>query len=392
MLSTPPVHSPHSTTLESSNINLSETLEMAKLYCDRGDYELALPKLNLCSRVAIERKDFSIYLKSVQYVLRIHAEREEYEQLSALKERLHDMVIREGFELNSRVYYVFGIAAFYKQQVETALEYFKIALEHGLKSNVKEDICYAILGITYCYRSQGKYEEALKEIYNLNIFLEYIDNSDLKSSVLSANALILMSSGKYEQALDILWQAYEQIKFSKQLSVANGILANIGVCLFEIGQRDAARVYFDIVHRSIDPQNGKKLYAVFSKYLTALTVTNKQDFDLSFDFENHAVVEKKIGRVDFKNQFILLDLLKLFISRQGEVFSKEYLVEHIWKQQYDPETHDNKIYVTIKRLRKMIEPDYDHPKYIFRSKNGYFLNKSIKITGPISVEGEGSQI
>ena len=75
-----------------------------------------------------------------------------------------------------------------------------------------------------------------------------------------------------------------------------------------------------------------------------------------------------------------MDLLKLFISKQGEVFSKEFLVEHIWKQDYDPAVHDNKIYVTIKRLRKMIEPDYDRPKYIFRSKNGYFLNKSIKVS------------
>ena len=126
MLSTPTAPSTSLSSPDVSQINLSETLEMAKLYCDRGDFELALPKLTLCARVAIEKKDFSIYLKTVQYILRIHAEREEYEQLSALKERLHDMVIREGFELNSRVYYVFGIAAFYKQQVETALEYFKI--------------------------------------------------------------------------------------------------------------------------------------------------------------------------------------------------------------------------------------------------------------------------
>ena len=86
-----------------------------------------------------------------------------------------------------------------------------------------------------------------------------------------------------------------------------------------------------------------------------------------------------MGKIDFKNQFILLDLLKLFISNQGQIFSKEYLVEHVWKQNYDPEVHDNKIYVTIKRLRKMIEPDYDKPKYIFRAKNGYYLSKSAKV-------------
>jgi DNA-binding response OmpR family regulator len=64
---------------------------------------------------------------------------------------------------------------------------------------------------------------------------------------------------------------------------------------------------------------------------------------------------------------------------QGKVYSKEFLVEKIWKQSYDPSVHDNKIYVTIKRLRKLIEPDYDKPKYIYRAKNGYFMNKAAKI-------------
>ncbi|MFN9068914.1 MAG: helix-turn-helix domain-containing protein, partial [Bdellovibrionales bacterium] len=63
----------------------------------------------------------------------------------------------------------------------------------------------------------------------------------------------------------------------------------------------------------------------------------------------------------------------------GIVFSKEYLVENVWRQAYDPSVHDNKIYVTIKRLRKMIEPDFDKPKYIFRAKNGYFMNKSARV-------------
>ena len=74
-----------------------------------------------------------------------------------------------------------------------------------------------------------------------------------------------------------------------------------------------------------------------------------------------------------------MDLLKLFLRNPGQVFSKEALVREVWKQEYDPATHDNKVYVTIKRLRRLIEPDYDRPKYIFRSKNGYYLNKSTKV-------------
>jgi DNA-binding response OmpR family regulator len=63
----------------------------------------------------------------------------------------------------------------------------------------------------------------------------------------------------------------------------------------------------------------------------------------------------------------------------GQVYSKEFLVKQVWKQEYDPAVHDNKIYVTIKRLRKLIEPEYEKPRYIFRAKNGYYLNKNTKV-------------
>lgn len=368
-------------------MNADRVYELGKLYCDRGDYQLALPNLIEAAETYLADKNFDLYLKSAQHILRIYAEREEFERLSAYKEKLQDTVIRENIQLNSRVYYVFGIAAVYKGQIENGLEYFKVALDHALKTDHKEDICFAILGISICYRHQKRFEESLKEIYNLNIFMQFIENADLKTAVLSANALVHLDLKRYDQALDLLWLAYEQTKLAKFHSTSVMLLANIGVCLFELGQKDAAKVYFEIVQKSADPKNHKKPLGIIAKYVDQISVETSETVDLVFDSENHYVTEKSLGKIDFKNQFILLDLLKLFISKQGEVFSKEYLVEHIWKQDYDPAVHDNKIYVTIKRLRKMIEPDYDRPKYIFRSKNGYFLNKSIKVSDQITYEG-----
>lgn len=370
-----------------TDMNANRLYEISKLYCDRGDYDLALPNLIEAANLFLTEKKYPEYLKCIQNILRIYAEREDFDQVAALKEKLHDTVIREGIQLSSRVYYVFGIAAVYKGQTDTSLEYFKIALEQALKTDVKEDICYAILGISICYRRQQKFEEALKEIYNLNIFMQFIEKTEIKAAVLMSNASILEDLRKYDQALEVFWQAYELSKQTKELAASLVVMAHIGICLFELGQKDAAKIYFELVAKGIDPVNGKNLLAHISKYTQSYKKEHTDNFDLSFDFDNHQIKERQIGTVDFKNQFILLDLLKLFISKQGEVFSKEYLVEHIWKQNYDPETHDNKIYVTIKRLRKMIEPDYDRPKYIFRSKNGYFLNKSIKVNNQISIEG-----
>jgi DNA-binding response OmpR family regulator len=156
------------------------------------------------------------------------------------------------------------------------------------------------------------------------------------------------------------------------------VLLNLGRAYKGAGDKEMARIYLSLASRSVDPENMKNLAKNIQIEMEDMGDSGS-DYDLLFDTEKHSVVEKKIGKVDFKNQFILLDLLKLFAQNQGKVYSKEYLVEHVWKQNYDPSVHDNKIYVTIKRLRKMIEPDYDKPKYIFRAKNGYFMNKSARV-------------
>lgn len=360
-------------------IHAERLYEISKLYCDRGDYSLALPHLLDASAQFLSEKKFDQYLKSLQLILRIHAEREENEQITAIKENLHDLVIRENIELNSKTYYTLGVCAAFKGQVESAIDYFRRALELGLKANNQEDMCYAILGLSISYRHQKKYEEALKEIYNLNIFLQLLDIPELRAMAANSNALILMDLKKYDQALEVLWQAYEELKITKQLSVAVVILSNIGICLFELGQKDLAKVYLNLAKRSLDTANNRVALAKIDSYLKSLNHNQEDSADLIFDLEKHSVIEKNLGAIDFKNQFILLDLLRLFINNQGQIFSKEYLVEHVWKQNYDPSVHDNKIYVTIKRLRKLIEPDYDKPKYIFRAKNGYYLNKTAKV-------------
>lgn len=367
----------------------SRSYEMGKLYCDRGDYALALPLLTESSQIYLAEKNHDAYLKCLQNILRIYAEREEFEKITQVKENLHDLVIRDGIELNSKTYYVLGLCSSFRGQPESAVDYLKKALTIALEKDNKEDMCYSILGLAICFKQLKKYEDALKEIYNLNIFLQVLNIPELRAASANTNALILLDLKKHEQSLEVLWHAYEELKNTKQLTLAVGVLGNIGIVLFEMGQKDAAKVYLNLAYKALDVENNKRAIKQIAKYLTSMESDSKGSADLVFDLDNHSVIEKNVGKIDFKNQFILLDLLKLFISNQGHIFSKEYLVEHVWKQNYDPEVHDNKIYVTIKRLRKLIEPDYDKPKYIFRAKNGYYLNKSSKIQ-LVEVRAEGA--
>jgi DNA-binding winged helix-turn-helix (wHTH) protein len=94
---------------------------------------------------------------------------------------------------------------------------------------------------------------------------------------------------------------------------------------------------------------------------------------LKINFSQKLYVEKELGKIDLANQFILVKLLEVLCENQGIAVSKEEIVRRLWKENYDPAQHDNRIYVNIKRLRTLIEPDTENPKYLFRSADGYFV-------------------
>lgn len=358
---------------------VDQVFELGKLHCDRGDYDSAIGFLTQAADIYFARKNFPSYLKCQNMFLRIYAERDRFDEINATKEHLQDLVLKEGFELSAKTYYTLSMCAGYKGQHEVALDYAQRSLSLALSSDDKEDICNAIFMISFIYFLMGRYPDALKEVYNLHVFFQVYNFPELRLSAKLLNADIFRVQKKYDEALSIMWEAYEELKQCKKIVTHISILGMLGSTYFDMGDKESARLYLNMVLRMVDDRNQVRLARMARIYLDKMGGEVQTSFDVLFDEANHLVVEQKIGRIDFKNQFILLDLLKLFIQNQGIIFSKEYLVENVWKQTYDPGVHDNKIYVTIKRLRKLIEPEYDKPKYLFRAKNGYYFNKAVKV-------------
>jgi len=365
----------------------NHAFEVGKLYAERGDYDLAIPKIIEAAEHSFSTRDFPHYLQCQNLLLRMYAEQERFDEIQVTKELLQDLVLKEGFELNAKTYYTLALCASYKNQTDSALEYLQKSLAIALATDKKDDICYAIIGLAICYKRLGKMPEALKEIYNLQVFFQVLDIPEVKIASQMLNAQIFYETGRPDQAIEILWQTYDFVKELKNLFMHMSLLYHMGCAYAAAGDKEMARTHLKLATRLCDPKNLKVLSRKIQQVLTELGVDTKENYDMVFDIENHAITERKLGRIDFKNQFILLDLLKLFVKNQGQVYSKEHLVESVWRQPYDPGVHDNKIYVTIKRLRKMIEPDYDKPKYIFRAKNGYYMNKTAKVL----IENRGEQ-
>ena len=202
---------------------------------------------------------------------------------------------------------------------------------------------------------------------------------DLKLTSHVLNGHLHLKMKNYDQAIDVFWQCYEILKTNKNYYMHVSLLFAMGIAYADSGEIDLGKMYLELAKRTIDPENLKYLSKAIDKRLAKIGVVDQSEYDIVYNSVNNSITEKRKGKVDFKNQFILLDLLRLFLKHPGEVYSKEDLVDKVWKQEYDPGIHDNKIYVTIKRLRKLIEPDLDKPKYIYRAKNGYYLNKNTRV-------------
>lgn len=360
-------------------MDVNEIVELGKLYLAVGKVEPAIEKLSLAVEYYRKRSELDSMVKCLNVLMRIYAERMDMEKINRIKEEIQDLVLKEGAELSSKTYYTLGVCAAYKYQVELALDYFQKALACALKQDSKEDMVYAISGISLCYSHLGRYEDALSEIYNLRVFFEVLNLPELKLNTQIINAIILRKLKRYDESLEVLWNAYEHLKAPETKPYFFNVLYNIAETYLDSGDADLAKVYAQLAQKTIDHENFKKTSQALDNLLSRMGADTEEDYDLVINEDRQSIKEKKKGKVEFKNQFILLDLLNLFVRNPGKVYSKEDLVERIWGQEYNPSVHDNKVYVTIKRLRKLIEPDYDKPHYIFRGKNGYYLNKSAKI-------------
>ncbi|RME16590.1 MAG: hypothetical protein D6797_04195 [Bdellovibrio sp.] len=358
---------------------LDQNFEIGRLYVEKCDFPKAVKKLELVKEEAIKTQSWDLYLKSIQLLLRLYVEMDQLDNADDLKEQLQDLILKEKISLNSRTYYTLALCAFHKRQYKTSLEYLEKALALALSQDNKEDACYAISGLAIVYKNMGRLEDALKEIYNLQVFFQVIPLPEIEVSSYLLNGMILKEKGQYDQALDIYWKCYDRLKENKNFYQYIILLHSIGEVFRLKDEKQLALTYLSLAKRACDPKSLRRFYKKIQESLEELGEVDTSKYDLVFKAKQNTVVEKKKGVVHFKNQFILLDMLKLFLQHPGQVYSKEDIVKHVWKQEYDPNMHDNKIYVTIKRLRKLIEPDFDKPKYIFRAKNGYYLNREIKV-------------
>ena len=144
-----------------------------------------------------------------------------------------------------------------------------------------------------------------------------------------------------------------------------------------------ARFYLDLLDKAVIQDEFKDLKAEIAEERVKL---NLNRVDLEIDL-NRSTIRTREGEINLRRQHLLIEILHQIAlahenkedvdNRQG--LSKQEIIEKVWKEKYNPEAHDGKLYYNINRVRKLLEPDQKKPTYLLNWRQGYRLAPELKV-------------
>ena len=410
----------------------SYDLDMAVLLFSNGSFSKSLIYLEKSMETFKRLKDLDSFFYCYNLSIQALNELGEKQKLEKLNQSVQAFCLANQI---SQTPVILICSAYYSLYVEKDADKAKSDLNMALKmsfdrhdhciksedrvgqNRARMEIISSLYTYSLYYFEMKDYENCIQELKNLNILLK--DYSELKEQVewdhaktdnvqeLQKYHQVLMALNKtfpavgrmnlgvklltalvevkhfknYKLAEKMLWKLYETANKTNNTYLIPMVLIHMAWCYSKLNNKKQALMFINLAKKNVSPE--RKLLMGYIEDVDKkekLSSTGEEgNYDIIFDLKDHLIVEKEKGCVELKNQFILMDLLKLFLLNPGVSYSKESIIQKVWKQDYMPDVHDNKIYVTIKRLREMIEVNSCKPVYICRNNVGYYFSNNAKV-------------
>ena len=355
--------------------------ELGKIYYDKSDMISAEKYFEESFKCLEAPKDAFSMFKVLGFLIRIASEKldkEKGENYIAQATTLIQEMTQTGIPLGAEYFYNVGIVENYCGNFDKAGDNYRIAYDKSKDLDLAL-FSKCILSLAINYYNKGEYESALKSIEELDDVLKKNKKFYILGAMYFYSARIYMKLNQHERALKCFSQANKILHDKKCWNLYGYILLGKGIIYKRMDNYALALTFFNLAKESADQSIFKRLLKLIGE-----EVEEVQDasVDMWLDRDRRVVVEKSLGKIDFKHRFILLEILFLLANNQKQVFNKEQLADYIWKEEYNPLIHDKLIYTSISRLRKLIEPTAranEKRKYIIRGKDGYSFNANVKV-------------
>lgn len=271
--------------------------------------------------------------------------------------------------------YVMGRILFEEKNIAEAERFFLKAKECAQNVEQKNN---ALFGLAVNKFYFGDYISTLG-------FLEQIETNNLDCDHLIAKQIwqsqANYSLGDYEQALTAIESAkiicqedrniYFQIKcFQVQIEIFNAQ-----------GNYKKSEELLQFASQLLPKEKGCSTAIKFFQLQNKIKeVTCRNGFEL-IESESRTLLKRPDNEIiNLTKQEQLVLLLKKFMNKKEIGLSKEEISELLWQREYHPFEMDNKIYVTIKRLRNYLGESGRNTNFILQKNGKYMLNSEFGFT------------
>jgi len=349
-------------------------LQIARLYYRLCSFDQAVPLLLSGLEKAKQHKNWNEYGEIIALLMRIWAERLEFDTVTTYLAELESL---KAVEAPSRLSYALGVLSSYRGQGEEADRQFSLAVQNAKNSHDKG---YGLFGMTHCRVQRGELAESMATIELLQ-GTEFQEFPDLVVATLILEAVIHRKQKRYDRALDCLARSQMHCQKESNVYMALNTLFGLASIYVEMKEIQKAKEHLNLLNQLVSAKDLTHLSQQVQKKRDELAEIESSGNEIRLVEGPERLLFTPDGeKVDLKKQFVLVNLLKLLGEKGDQGVTKEEMVIRLWREDYHPLRHDNKVHATILRLRKLIEPDLKAPQFILNSPDGYQLNPKITFT------------
>ncbi len=270
--------------------------------------------------------------------------------------------------------YIQGTTLFFLGEFESALKKIEEVICISVEKNNLEYLAQAIISKAIILFRGEDYIVANSFIEKSLPIIEALGINRIKYSYLVTKAYFEIKVGNFESSLKILFEASKILQNEKSLLFHAYVFRTIGYVYLKLEQLLMAKSYFKMAENLLPKEEAVRLNILIQSDFKELN-DNINKENNKWKLGSNFLVHPQKGKINFNGQQTLLSFLNILLSEPSKVLSKNEIVKYLWNEEYDPRIHDNRIYVTVKRLRMYIEVNYRNPQYLIRTKSGYSLNQ-----------------
>jgi len=340
-------------------------------------------------RVAEEEKNLQARFESLNALFRLSAEMQDQEKLTKWDHELNLLMNKYPSAVPPLAFYVKALADYYAGNLRHLRAYTLIYLRALRKSDLKDvELEHArAMGFTMLIKYLNDSGKPTRAKALIQAVLKDFSHEALRNiiGILHLDlGIMAVNENKLEEGFSFIQQAHgfflEEHNWYYHLYCLYWYAT-----IYRMQEKyKEAEFNLSLVERATAKDPLGYLKSLLAKERSLL---DPSSVDITVDESRGVIMTKGRGEILVRKQFVLLDILKT-LSKSGENgLSKGQLIKHVWKENYIPQAHDNKLYYNINRLRKLLESNAHDPEFILNWKEGYRFAPGKKIRFIQSQEG-----